>query len=685
MLMWLTGLALLPVLAHLFARRKPPRRDFPDVRFLNELARQAKRFERPRDMLLLAMRTLAVLFLAAAFALPVYYPAGRMFSSGGAHDVVIIVDRSLSMQYAPAGVRHFDQALARARGIIDGLPPGSRADLVWLDSSPAPFTGKLTDNLASLRNELERGTASYSDAKPAAALRSAARMLTDENRTREIHVISDFQATNWRDVNVRAAVPREINVVMLAVDRHQPGNVAVASVSVSPSVAIAGENVMVSARVVNYSAENRSVGILVKTGGFHRQDELYVPPWGEAEALWCVTVETPGEQPVEVSISRDRLAADDARFAVIQVRRALSAALAGKGGSLRFVSHALAAMHVDAVSLDVHATPTMQTPAEEAADANAPPQPFDVLMAAGVPFRDVSAHVDYQGAVLFMDETPAAYAADASRHSLELPEGHELRVGGIIGGRKWRGGKKAEAFHLDGVKDEIFDVFSGGSAGDFSSPAIYAYRQIEAPPGAKVLLFYQDDNRTPALMRLDLPGGRVLYIWNISLSPDSSDFAGSNVFLPLLGEIISRCRRPMEKRVMPPGVAPSFILPPEADTSAVLLKPPYSPAYAPRLTMKGGGVEALLEPMDVPGIYTLEAAGRPMAVFAVNPPLSESDLRPLSFDGGGSVVLVPADVSMSALREGVRLWPPLIAAALALLAAESLAAAFLRPRQEDNL
>ena len=62
--------AAIPIVVHLFNFRRPKTVDFSSLRFLREVERQSMRRVRIRQWLLLALRTLAILFLVLAFAQP---------------------------------------------------------------------------------------------------------------------------------------------------------------------------------------------------------------------------------------------------------------------------------------------------------------------------------------------------------------------------------------------------------------------------------------------------------------------------------------------------------------------------------------------------------------------------------------------------------------------------------------
>ncbi|TMQ67307.1 MAG: hypothetical protein E6K78_05370, partial [Candidatus Eisenbacteria bacterium] len=92
-----------PILIHLFTRKRPRDIPFPSIEFLSEVNRSEIRRLKLKQWILLLLRTLAV----AALALAMSRPAVRTLTptrSGAATTVVALVDQSGSMgAAAPEG------------------------------------------------------------------------------------------------------------------------------------------------------------------------------------------------------------------------------------------------------------------------------------------------------------------------------------------------------------------------------------------------------------------------------------------------------------------------------------------------------------------------------------------------------------------------------------------------------
>src|SRR3990167_6136542 len=129
-LVGLAGLAV-PVVIHLIQRERRNVVRFPSLMFLQRIPYQSVRRRRIRNWPLLLLRLAALALIVLAFARPSPRRAIPVATaSGGARDVVILLDRSYSMGYGDRWAR----AAAAARRAIDDLQPSDRASIVFFSS-----------------------------------------------------------------------------------------------------------------------------------------------------------------------------------------------------------------------------------------------------------------------------------------------------------------------------------------------------------------------------------------------------------------------------------------------------------------------------------------------------------------------------------------------------------------------
>src|SRR3954466_15118724 len=100
--LFLVGLAAIaiPVLVHLIQRERKRVVAFPSLMFVRRIPYQSVRRRRIRHWLLLALRAAALALLVLAFARPFFRESAiALAASGGAREVVILLDQSASMGY----------------------------------------------------------------------------------------------------------------------------------------------------------------------------------------------------------------------------------------------------------------------------------------------------------------------------------------------------------------------------------------------------------------------------------------------------------------------------------------------------------------------------------------------------------------------------------------------------------
>src|SRR5438034_2580897 len=122
------GALAIPVLIHLIQRERKRVVEFPSLMFVRRIPYQSVRRRRIRHWFLLFLRAAAIALLVLAFARPFTQPAAvaATVGSGGARDVVIVLDQSASMGYGD----HWDRAKEAAKKIVRGLGADDRATLV---------------------------------------------------------------------------------------------------------------------------------------------------------------------------------------------------------------------------------------------------------------------------------------------------------------------------------------------------------------------------------------------------------------------------------------------------------------------------------------------------------------------------------------------------------------------------
>lgn len=122
---FLAGLAAaaLPILIHLFSRRRAREVTFPSLEYLQEISRRKVRRMRLRQWLLLALRVLIIAFFAMAMGRPAIR-GGAGVVTRGSSTIAVILDNSFSMGAADPRRSGETPPLDMAPSDVGGMEPG---------------------------------------------------------------------------------------------------------------------------------------------------------------------------------------------------------------------------------------------------------------------------------------------------------------------------------------------------------------------------------------------------------------------------------------------------------------------------------------------------------------------------------------------------------------------------------
>jgi len=209
--------AAVPILLHLFHRKTEVVIDFPAVGLLKRAPVQQHRRRRLRELLLLALRVVALLLLALSFARP-------YFAGAAAPDTVpltvIAVDTSMSMS-APG---QMDRARAAATKAVAAVPASHALALLGFGDAATVVVEPTTDRSA-ITSAIARLQAGAAGTRFRTALARSSEIIG----TREGHVVivSDLQQSGWES-NDDGGLPDGVGIEVISVP-PPAGNLAVTS------------------------------------------------------------------------------------------------------------------------------------------------------------------------------------------------------------------------------------------------------------------------------------------------------------------------------------------------------------------------------------------------------------------------------------------------------------------------
>lgn len=271
--LYLLGAAALaiPILLHL--RKRPPKEHIPfsSHLFLEKTPERLTRRTRLERWFLLALRCLALLLLALAFARPFLRSLSLPSDQASRTRAMVLVDRSASMQREDLWKR----AVAAAKEEIERYGAADEVALALFDeeleiAADFPTWAALGTRARSaawdgLAGE-EFPEASWLATDLGLAMTRAADLLlaadvSDPVGRRELVVISDFQDGARRDRLQSEAWPEEVEVRIVPLEAEEPGNLSL-NLAATPARSSVEEEEVYRVRIRNASDSEETVAVL---------------------------------------------------------------------------------------------------------------------------------------------------------------------------------------------------------------------------------------------------------------------------------------------------------------------------------------------------------------------------------------------------------------------------------------
>ncbi|MEP7343782.1 MAG: BatA and WFA domain-containing protein [Gemmatimonadaceae bacterium] len=317
----LAGAVAVPLVLHLMRRRIEIKFDFPAVLYLARAERENVKQMRIRNLLLMLLRVLAVLFLALAAARPV----GRLIGAGHVPTAIaVVLDNSMSTSVIVDGAPLLNRLKRAALTVVDG---SSTSDRLWLVTADGGVVG---GTKSSVREALERSESiGGAGDLPAAVTRAAGLALAAGLPAREVAVVTDGQASTWS-----TEIPLgDVRVVVYAPNVTPPTNRAVIAADARPARwtprgTVIGQTIGVDSATFRVSLGDRTLARGLTRAG----EEISVraePP----ERGW---------QRGVIELAPDELRADDTRHFAVWMGGAPAVRLLP--GSGQFVKNAVDAL-----------------------------------------------------------------------------------------------------------------------------------------------------------------------------------------------------------------------------------------------------------------------------------------------------------------------------------------------------
>ena len=246
--LFLIGLAAvgIPIAIHLLQLRRYRKVYFSNVEMLEELESENRRQRNLRQLLILAARILAIVFLVLAFCQPVIPDKDTRMTSGGTA-VSVYIDNSYSMECGGMDGSLIEAARQKAREIAAAYSPGTQFQLLTNNASGIQFRWMSHEEFLDAVNEVEAGA--VTTPLSSIARRQNEFLHTSTAGNRHAYIVSDFQRTT-ADL---ASYPPDSTVLttFIPLGGTDVANIYIDSLSFNSPSYFRGATVQVEARVRN--------------------------------------------------------------------------------------------------------------------------------------------------------------------------------------------------------------------------------------------------------------------------------------------------------------------------------------------------------------------------------------------------------------------------------------------------
>ena len=662
---FLLGLAALaaPVLVHLVRRTRARRVEFPALFFVRQVPQRTIRRRTLRDLLLLALRCLALLLVVFAFTRPFFGGAeAGALDGAGARSTVILLDASLSMRHG----ERFAEAVRRADALIDEARGDERTALMTFAEGHNIVSG-FTAERGVLRAALAGLGAGYEATDYEQALRGAEALLGEAKAggAKRILLVSDFQATGWDAARATFKLNSDIRLGVIDVGGNAVGNVAVTNVEARGATYGQKYADKLAVHVSNFGDGERAPVTLdfqINEQTVERRELRLAPREQKVVELSGFNLNE-GTNRCAVRLRAEDFAADNDFYLTLRRESPAKALIidgSGRGDSF-YLQSALETGGDMPFTFDVRS-------AGAADPAGVAAHPLVILNDAGLapgPLSESVSRFVEAGGRLVIAAGPHTRAESFNRAFERVAP---ATLGEVVQFRREEGVAISEVK----TSHPVFEMFRGG--GRLPAARVYGYHRAEPRDGANVLARFEDGS--PAL--IESRDGRVL-LFTSTLGMGWSDLPLTPAYLPLVQQMV---RYLGEREVSAwHRLGQAFDVAKGAEGQPPAVDAP-SGARLRAGSLTAGG--AMLLTGREPGFYRLRY-GAGHDYVAVNVDGREGDFAKLNtdeflaaFTGGDPASGLGAGAGERASDDEIearqRVWWPLLAAALLFFVAEALLA-----------
>ncbi len=341
--------AMVPLILHLTQKWRSQPIYFPTIRFLRLAQHAAARRIRLQNVLLWFMRTMIMLLLGVAFAMPVIRTTGGGMLGRAARDVGIVLDMSYTMHYETGEGTAFDLAVEGVLNMIATLSEDDRYFIILAAREPSaliPEPIRDKDVAIEALGDLEAG---YEPSALFPAIGVARHILAEHTgrRLQELHIFTDNRKQAWSGIDTARAEDARaedaVSTFVYVTGVEAPQNIAPLSLELEPPLVTPSGGNMLHVEVGSWGVSRETVVQFFVAEQEQARRAVWVDPHEQATVSFRVPSLAAGTYTARVETPEDNLSVDNALHFLLRVGASVPSLVVGTERQTLFLRAALRA------------------------------------------------------------------------------------------------------------------------------------------------------------------------------------------------------------------------------------------------------------------------------------------------------------------------------------------------------
>ncbi|OGB66862.1 MAG: hypothetical protein A2Y94_15435 [Caldithrix sp. RBG_13_44_9] len=309
--------AFIPLLIHLFNRRKFKEIKFSTIHFLKEMVRKEMRRLRIRQLLLLLIRTLIIILVVMAFARPTLQSSGGFAAGRSATEVVFVIDNSLSLNSLQLTGNLLESVRQWWLNLEPLLQMNDRLTVI-LGTEPQKILAEREYYSPELWKKINKNIqpVQYKGNLQLATLKALEIFQKSELSNKELYYLSDFQISGINEQELQKywqEFPARIRIYLLPVIHGREDNISIDSALVLNQLLEKNQFLQLRTVLHNQTADkhlNSMVSLIVQNSRIAQQN-LSIPS-SQTKVIQFETIsQSSGYQAGFVECENDALMEDN--------------------------------------------------------------------------------------------------------------------------------------------------------------------------------------------------------------------------------------------------------------------------------------------------------------------------------------------------------------------------------------